>query len=82
VASYCVSFKVHEIGIIETAELLKPYESKVGIISDIDDTFLISHSNNFFKKLYVMLLKNINKRKIFDDVVKHYQHLSIAGPGY
>jgi phosphatidate phosphatase APP1 len=76
---YCVSFKVNEIGIIETAELLKPYDSKVGIISDIDDTFLISHSNNFFKKLYVMLLKNINKRKIFDDVVKHYQHLSIAG---
>ncbi|MCM4160631.1 DUF2183 domain-containing protein [Antarcticibacterium flavum] len=76
---YCVSCKINELGIIERAELLKPFESKVGIISDIDDTFLISHSNSFFKKLYVMLLKNINKRKIFDDVVKHYQHLSIAG---
>lgn len=76
---YKVTCKLGEIGIIEQGELLKPYESKVGIISDIDDTFLISHSNSFFKKLYVMLLKNINKRKIFDDVVKHYQHLSIAG---
>lgn len=66
-------------GIVETGEILKPYESKFAIISDIDDTFLISYSNSFFKKLYVMLLKNINKRKIFDDVVDHYRQLSIAG---
>ncbi len=77
--SYTVTCKVGEIGIIECAEVLKPFESKVGIISDIDDTFLISHSNNFFKKLYVMLLKNINKRKIFDDVVDHYRYLSSHG---
>ncbi|HSJ12530.1 MAG TPA: App1 family protein [Gillisia sp.] len=76
---YYVSCKTGAIGIIEQGELLKPFESKVGIISDIDDTFLISHSNNFFKKLYVMLLRNINKRKIFDDVVQHYRHLSIHG---
>ena len=76
---YCVTCKVGEFGIIETGELLKPYKSKVGIISDIDDTFLISHSNSVFKKLYVMLLKNINKRKIFNDVVQHYRSLSIAG---
>lgn len=76
---YRVTCKVGEIGIIEKGELLKPYIGKVGIISDIDDTFLISHSNSFFKKLYVMLAKNINKRKIFDDVVNHYRHLSIAG---
>lgn len=76
---YHVTCKVGEIGIIEQGELLKPYEGKLGIISDIDDTFLISHSNSFFKKLYVMLLKNINNRKIFDDVVEHYRHLSIHG---
>lgn len=77
--TYNVICKVGEIGIIETEEVLKPFESKVGIISDIDDTFLVSHSNSFFKKLYVMLLKNINKRKIFDDVVDHYRYLSIHG---
>ncbi|WBL21000.1 MULTISPECIES: App1 family protein [unclassified Zunongwangia] len=66
-------------GIIEKGELLKPYESKLGIISDIDDTFLISHSNSFFKKLYVMLSKNVNRRKIFEDVVDHYKSLSKAG---
>lgn len=77
--SYEVVCEMNKFGIIERGELLKPYPSKLGIISDIDDTFLISHSNTFFKKIYVMLSKNINKRKIFDDVVKHYQRLSLAG---
>lgn len=76
---YHVTCKVGAIGIIQKGEILKPYPSKVGIISDIDDTFLISHSNSFFKKIFVMLYKNINKRKIFDDVVNHYRHLSISG---
>lgn len=65
--------------IISTGEILKPHTGRYGIISDIDDTFLISHSSNIFKKLYVMLTQNIDKRKIFDDVPSHYQSLSIAG---
>lgn len=76
---YEVSCKMYDFGMVELGELLKPFPGKLGIISDIDDTFLISHSNSFFKKLYVMLSKNINKRKIFDDVVKHYKRLSRAG---
>ncbi|SDR65325.1 App1 family protein [Christiangramia echinicola] len=76
---YEISCKMYEVGMIEKGELLKPYPGKLGIISDIDDTFLISHSNTFFKKLYVMLSKNINKRKVYDDVVKHYSRLSQAG---
>ncbi len=76
---YEVTCKMYEFGMIEKGELLKPYPSKLAIISDIDDTFLISHSNSIFKKLYVMLSKNINKRKVFDDVVKHYTRLSQAG---
>ncbi|MGY5849745.1 App1 family protein [Salegentibacter sp. F14] len=77
--SYEVRAEFSGYGIVETGEILKPYESKLAIITDIDDTFLISHSNSFFKKLYVLLLKNINKRKIFEDVVEHYQYLSLAG---
>lgn len=77
--SFEVICKLYDFGIIERSELLKPFESKVGVISDIDDTFLVSHSGNFFMKLYVLLLKNINKRKVFDDVVPHYQALSRAG---
>ena len=76
---YEVSCKIYEYGIVETSEILKPFESKVAVISDIDDTFLVSYSGNFLKKLYVLLLKNINKRKVFEDVVPHYQALSRAG---
>lgn len=76
---YEVSCKLYDYGIVENSEILKPFESKLGVISDIDDTFLVSHSGNFLKKLYVLLLKNINKRKVFDDVVPHYQALSRAG---
>ncbi|MEZ7495436.1 App1 family protein [Leeuwenhoekiella aequorea] len=78
---YQVICKLDEVnyGIVENAELLKPYKSELSIISDIDDTFLISHSGNIFKKLYVMLARNVNKRKIFDDVAKHYAALSNSG---
>lgn len=37
--SYEVSCKIYDFGIVESSELLKPFESKFGIISDIDDTF-------------------------------------------
>lgn len=76
---YSVSCKLEDIGIIEQGELLKPFKSKLGVISDIDDTFLMSHTNNIFKKLYVILTQNINNRTVFDDVVPHYQALSRAG---
>ena len=77
--SYSVSCTMNGKGIVEQGELLKPFKSKLGIISDIDDTFLMSHTHNFFKKLYVILTQNINNREVFDDVVPHYRALSIAG---
>ncbi len=76
---YQVVCELEPFGIIEQGELLKPYRGRLGIISDIDDTFLISHSTSLFRKIYVMLLRNINKRKIYQDVVRHYQALSVAG---
>ncbi|WAC12304.1 App1 family protein [Dyadobacter pollutisoli] len=59
-------------------EFFLPYKSSYGIISDIDDTFLISHSRRSFRKLFVLLSRNVQARKPFDDVVKHYQLLSFA----
>ena len=58
---------------------LHPSIGEWGFISDIDDTFLVSHSSSFFRKLYVLLFRNINSRKVFDDVVDHYNALSRAG---
>lgn len=63
----------------EKGTYIRPHEGTLGFISDIDDTFLVSHTRNFFKKLYILLWKNMNGRKIFEDVVPHYQALSNAG---
>ncbi len=76
---YKITCRINGKGIVEEGELLKPFKSKLGIISDIDDTFLISHTHNIFKKLYVILTRNINNREVFDDVVPHYKALSRAG---
>lgn len=77
--NYTVTCRLDGIDMTSNGELLKPYDGKLGIISDIDDTFLVSHSDNFLRKLYVMLYRNVNDRKIFEDVVPHYQQLSLSG---
>lgn len=53
-----------------------PYNTQYIFISDIDDTFLISHSGNMRKRLYVLLTQNARSRKPFEGVVRHYQLLS------
>ncbi|HEX8332410.1 MAG TPA: phosphatase domain-containing protein [Segetibacter sp.] len=62
-----------------TGSVLVPYKSQYAFISDIDDTFLISHSSNLRKRLYVLLTKNAHTRKPFEGVVNHYQLLAKAG---
>ncbi|WP_418262144.1 App1 family protein [Flavobacterium faecale] len=65
---------------IETQESYnRPKQGDLGIISDIDDTFLVSYTKNPIKKIYHLLFKNVTNRKIFEDVVLHYQALSLAG---
>lgn len=53
-----------------------PYTTQYGFISDVDDTFLISHSSNLRKRLYVLFTQNARSRKPFEGVVQHYQLLS------
>ena len=77
-ASIQHNIKGKDIHVIKEEEFFIPYQSSYGLISDIDDTFLISHSRKSFKKLFVLLSKNVQARKPFDDVVKHYQLLSFA----
>ncbi|SNR74163.1 App1 family protein [Flavobacterium sp. ov086] len=76
---YEVSIKLEGEIITEKGSYIRPHKGKLGIISDIDDTFLISHTQNFFRKIYILLFKNVNDRKVFKDVVPHYQALSSAG---
>lgn len=60
-------------------ELYIPHVNQYAIISDIDDTFLISHSSNLKKRLYVLLTENAYSRQPFEGVVNHYQALAHAG---
>ena len=60
-------------------EIYIPHVKQYAIISDIDDTFLISHSSNLRKRLYVLLTENAYSRKPFEGVVMHYQALAHAG---
>ncbi|MEO8534668.1 MAG: App1 family protein [Flavobacterium sp.] len=76
---YEVSIKYESEVITAKGSFIRPHEGNLGIISDIDDTFLISHTRNIFKKIYILLFKNVNDRKVFKDVVPHYQALSSAG---
>jgi phosphatidate phosphatase APP1 len=55
-----------------------PYINQFSFISDIDDTFLISHSSNIRRRLYVLLTKNAHSRKPFEGVVNHYKLLALA----
>lgn len=76
---YKVSITHEGEEITESATFLKPHIGNYGFISDIDDTFLVSHTRNAFLKLYILLFKNVNNRKVFEEVVPHYQALSKAG---
>lgn len=76
---YTVSIFHGQEEIRETASFIKPHKGNYGFISDIDDTFLVSHTRNPLKKLYILLFRNVYDRKVFEDVVPHYQALSQAG---
>lgn len=77
--NYSVSIFYDDEEIIETASFVKPHPGNFGFISDIDDTFLVSHTRNPFRKLYILLFRNVNDRKVFENVVAHYQALSTSG---
>jgi phosphatidate phosphatase APP1 len=63
-------------GITGSARIYTPHGNQYAVVSDIDDTFLISHSANLRKRLYVLFTENAETRQPFEDVVAHYQALS------
>lgn len=67
------------VDITRTGEFLVPYEGSYVVISDIDDTFLVSYSGSFFRKLFILLTKNVDSRQPYADVAKHYRLLTYAG---
>lgn len=67
-----------DCGTIGHGKVFVPYATQYAFISDIDDTFLISHSSNLRKRLYVLFTKNARTRRPFEGVVRHYQLLAHA----
>ncbi|WP_020603599.1 App1 family protein [Spirosoma spitsbergense] len=63
----------------DEGKVLIPNSTPFICISDIDDTFLISHSSTIAKRLLVLLTENAHSRTPFDGVVAHYQLLAEAG---
>ena len=59
-------------------KILIPYPTRFSCISDIDDTFLVSHSATITKRLLVLLTENAHSRIPFEGVVAHYQLLAQA----
>jgi phosphatidate phosphatase APP1 len=62
-------------GALAQGRVLRPALNSYDIISDIDDTLLISHSLNWWKKLRLLVMHEPSERKPFEGVVKHYQLL-------
>lgn len=66
---------VHVLGL---GSVYVPHTTQYGFISDIDDTFLISHSAHLGRRLKVLFTQNPRSRKPFEGVVRHYQLLALG----
>jgi phosphatidate phosphatase APP1 len=61
-----------------SGQLFVPHITQLGIISDIDDTFLVSHSATIFRRLWTLFTHNARSRRAFEGVREHYQLLEYA----
>jgi phosphatidate phosphatase APP1 len=52
---------------------------KTAVISDIDDTVLVTHTLNTFRKVRTLLVKNALKRKAVKEMKDLYQKFSLKG---
>jgi len=65
-----------------SGEILIPGKNaKFGIISDIDDTIMVSHSTQILRKLRLMLTRNSRTRKPFPGVEEFYRALYLGTDG-
>lgn len=55
--------------------LVSGNNNQLGIISDVDDTILVSRATNIYKKLKLMLFKNARTRLPFEGVAAFYRAL-------
>lgn len=66
---------------VEGEVLLPNPNSSFGVLSDLDDTVIISQATNFFEKSRILLLNNERTRKPFAGVAAFYQALQQGADG-
>lgn len=59
--------------------LYVPHSTQLGIISDIDDTIMVSHSSRLMWRMREIFIKNSRSRKLFPATARFYQLLSLSG---
>lgn len=64
-----------EAGAVDAAVLTPPPAARFGVISDIDDTVLVSHAASPFRMALTALLHNAHTRSPFPGVAAFYQAL-------
>lgn len=62
--------------------MLAQEHHQFGIISDVDDTILVSNATNFYKKIKLMLFKNARSRLPFEGVASFYSALQKGRDGH
>lgn len=65
---------VDDPGISATGVVVLQEPRKI-LVSDIDDTIIVSHSTNLLKKLYLLLTKSHEARKPFEGILDFYNSL-------
>lgn len=61
-----------------TGKVYVPHITQYAIISDVDDTVMISHSATIGRRLRELFIKNPHTRKTFVGASSHYQQLALA----
>jgi len=61
-----------------TGKLFVPHLTQLAIISDIDDTVLVSHSSTILKRLILLFTRNPQSRQAFAGIMELYKWLAEA----
>jgi phosphatidate phosphatase APP1 len=61
-----------------TGSLFVPHVTQYAFISDIDDTVMKSFSATVFRRMYELLTRNPEQRRIFQETVNHYKLLGLT----
>lgn len=66
---------------VEGEIMIQQASSEFGLISDLDDTIVVSKATDFLEKMRIMLLRNATTRKPFEGVGAFYRALEAGQPG-